>query len=243
MTSSVLDGGGGGPVGPVVVVTTTVTRAVLRGLGITNGTGGGILNTGRLTLTNVAIAGNRSSAGGGALLNHGVATLTRCRIQGNTTTGVGLVGGAIVNTDGRQVTLVGCHLTGNTGERGGALWNIRGHATLDDCRLSGNQAADGGAINNWDGQLTLRNGTVVGGPTPAGANRAVRGGGISTSGSVVLDASVVLGNVATGSAGAGGIELVEAAPAPIFANGSRVQANAPCDCNFAHGGCGTTCPA
>jgi hypothetical protein len=130
-------------------------------------------------------------------------------------------------------------LAGNTAGTGGGIANA-GALTLDACRLIGNSARqEGGGIFNFSGQLTLRNGTVIGGTTPAEANQAKVGVGIANIrlGSVLtLTASHVIGNVATISVG--GI-LSDAGASVTIVPGSTVVNNTPCDCNF--DGCANSC--
>jgi len=71
--------------------------------------GGGISNTGTLTLTRSTVSGNSASRGGG-IFNEGMATLTNSTISGNTDDGVSNDGTMMlisVTVDGYQTPLVG----------------------------------------------------------------------------------------------------------------------------------------
>jgi hypothetical protein len=77
-------------------VTAAVSSLTIPG-GVAGGVaadGGGIANTGTLTLTDVVViqcmsigSGNGSSASGGGIYNTGALTLTGCNILGNTASG------------------------------------------------------------------------------------------------------------------------------------------------------------
>ena len=93
----------------------------LIGLAIRNGNavdadGGGIYNTGILTLTNCVISGNAALNGGG-IYNTGILTLTNCAVSGNAASD----GGGIYNTG--ALTLTGCTISGNTASDGGGIDN------------------------------------------------------------------------------------------------------------------------
>ena len=72
-------------------------------------TGGGIANTGTLSLDLVSFAGNSASGDGGALYNAGIASLEFCLISGNKAAG----GGGIFNAPAGSVTLIGTLVLGN----------------------------------------------------------------------------------------------------------------------------------
>ncbi len=121
--------------------------ATISGLTIENGTetglggGGGILNTGMLTLSNCVISGNNGDSGGtydifgsgGGILNTGLLTLSNSTVENN----VAIYGGGLENYN-------------------------QGSATINDCTFTGNTGYSGAGINNYDGgPLTLTNSTVA----------------------------------------------------------------------------------
>jgi hypothetical protein len=126
-------------------------RASITGLTISNGnafpgesnlndvgSGGGVLNSGTLTLTGCTLIGNSANAGGGALFNGGTVAVVNCTVSGNADTRGG--GGGIQN--GGTATVTNCTISGNTsGLAGGGLSNsdlFRGTLTVKNTIVSGN---------------------------------------------------------------------------------------------------------
>ncbi len=179
--------------------------------GFPGGDGGGIMNTGSLTLTDVVITANQAGSGGpgfffgsrggqgAGLYNSGTLTMINCTVSGN----IGGSGGFNQGSGGSggidnsgTLTMTGCAITGNNAGRGGdgtvargggsggggGGINNSGTLTMTDCAVTGNNAGRGG------------DGTVFGGG-PGGP-----GGGISASGTLTLTNV----NVSNNTAGDGG---------------------------------------
>jgi predicted outer membrane repeat protein len=179
--------------GSVVIVQEGVSAAIA-GLTITGGSGsvvplnllgitggGGILNSGSLTLTNSTVTNNTAQRGGGIYNN------------GETSTGV--------NT---SLTLKDSTVSANTTtERGGGIESEEGWVTLNDSNVSRNTAQfAGGGISSLGGSLTLTGSTVRDNKATASFSN---GGGIEViEGPLMLTNSTVSGNTAV-TAG-GGIE-------------------------------------
>ena len=118
------------------------------------GDGGGLYNSGTLTLTDCVITGNNAclegdGRDGGGLYNEGSAALTNCTVNNNNAgDGVdnpesyGGDGGGIYNSDSGQLVLTNCTVYNNESGSGGEL------------------GGDGGGICNSGGSLTLTNCTV-----------------------------------------------------------------------------------
>ena len=174
----------------------------ISGLTITGGrgeSGGGISNSGTLTLTDCTLSGNSANGGeaGGGIFNSGTGTLTLtdCTLSGNSANGGeanhGGEAGGIFNSGTGTLTLTDCTLSGNSanggaanfgGAAGGGIFNSSfGTLTLTDCTLSGNSAngdgAGGGIFNSSFGTLTLTDCTLSGN-SANGAPAAPAGGGI-----------------------------------------------------------------
>lgn len=149
----------------------------LSGLTVVNGlasNGGGIYNSGSLTLDGVVVNGNTSTSGGGAGIdNEPCATLS---INNSTiTSNVGAIYGGGVLNQGTLVLRNSLLANNAAGVTGGGLDN-RGTATLLNVTISGNQAngsGGGGVFNNTD--LTLINCTITNNST---TNANPGGGGI-----------------------------------------------------------------
>ena len=139
------------------------TTVEINGLDITggyadtpgNGNGGGVLNSGRGTVTfnSCDIYGNTAFSGGGVFFgNDGIATFNNCDIHGNTAYAGG--GGVDVNGDDGTVTFNSCDIHNNTGGHWGGGVNVnKGTVTLTSCDIYGNTAYSGAALSMNSGVL------------------------------------------------------------------------------------------
>jgi hypothetical protein len=164
----------------------------ISGVTIQNGNssfGGGIYNTGTLTLTNSTVSGSSAAYYGGGIYNTGTLTLTNSTVSGNSA--AIYYGGGIYNTG--TLTLTNSTLSSNSaGWVGGGIYNTR-TLTLTNSTVSGNSAAsyDGGGIYNTR-TLTLTNSTLSG-------NSAHRsGGGIYNTGTLTLLKNAIVANSPSG---------------------------------------------
>ena len=127
------------------------------------GRGGGLQNSGILTLTNSTVSGNSTGqyGNGGGVSNTGTLTLTNSTVSGNSASSGGGVAGSGV------LTLTNSTVSGNSASSGGGVHN-NGTLTLTNSTVSGNSAANrGGGVSNITGILTLVQ-TVVSGNTASG---------------------------------------------------------------------------
>ncbi len=165
-------------------------NVTISGLTIANssaGSGGGISNSGTLTMTNCTVSGNSAGPGGGGIANGGTLTMTNCTVSGN----IAGFGGGISNSG--TLTMTNCTVSGNSapGVGGGGIGNS-GTLTMTNCTVSGNSAVPfggGGILNNVNGKLTMTNCTVSG-------NSASGGGGISNLATLTMTNCTVSGNSA-----------------------------------------------
>jgi CSLREA domain-containing protein/uncharacterized repeat protein (TIGR01451 family) len=150
------------------------------------GQGGGIVNSGTLNLTGVAVSGNRTGNGnfgdggrGGGIYNDGTLTLVNCTVNGNGTGdfisgfgGSGGSGGGIFNDGTLNVThstvsgnQTGAGGGGGSGGHGGGILN-RGTTTLTGSTITGNSTggpdASGGGVSQEGGTVTVRNTIIAG---------------------------------------------------------------------------------
>jgi len=126
--------------------------------------GGAVINTGKLTLTNVVLSGNTAHSKGGAIYNLGELTLNNVTLTGNHATGNGgavyssgvlhitggTIGGtgALGNTADADADLTGVTITGNaTKNHGGGLWND-GDVLITRSTFRANSAVYGGGVWN-----------------------------------------------------------------------------------------------
>jgi CSLREA domain-containing protein len=197
------------------------TAVTITGLTISNGhvtgtvspanLGGGILNSGNLTLNFCAVSGNfASSGGGGGIHNLDTITINNSAVSGNT--GGGLANNLFGATT--TATINQSTISGNT--VGSALYNnaLNGTAnlTINKSTISNNSTdnvAGGGGIFNGAGSFTSRanliinNSTISGNSATAGAgggiySAAVFGNALTT---LTLVNSTVTGNSCSGDGG------------------------------------------
>ncbi len=217
---------GGGISGVITVasgVTATITGSASQPLTITGGNtatnGGGIDNSGTLTLTNVILQGNTGANGGGLANEAGASfTLTDSSVYGNTAT---TSGGGIANMGTATLLhdLIGT-LGGNVAgsrrryrqpvERSIDHFRRQGHAgaailTVSETTFASNSAARGGAIDNTgvftlgDSTLTANSASLAGGGiddeaggTLTATNVTIANNSAVTGGGMITNGSVVL---------------------------------------------------
>jgi hypothetical protein len=128
--------------------TLTITDATLSDNSSPNCGGGGIFNNGgTLTVTDSTVSDNSAlNESGGGIANDGTATITDSTLSGNTAPGAG---GGIYNENTNVepvLNVTGSTLSGNssTGSWGGGIALAGGTATVTDSTLSGNSAASDG---------------------------------------------------------------------------------------------------
>jgi hypothetical protein len=156
--------------------------------------GGGLYNSGTLTVTSSTLSSNSGGHGGG-IFNFGTLTVSNSTLSGNSgnsTYGYGSNGGGIYNDSG-TVTVSNSTLSGDTAGAGGGIANY-GTLTLSNSTLSGNSAGPGGGIYTRGTRTvtTLTNVTL-------NANRATYyGGGLYVeplfSAAPVLHNTLIAGN-------------------------------------------------
>jgi hypothetical protein len=181
-----LTAGGRGP----VLRIGSGARVTLSTLIITNGLaffGGGIANSGTVTLNGSTVTGNTASSEGGGIFNDGTMTLNRSTVTGNSAL-AGSQGGAGIYNDFGTMTLNDSTVTQNTGvfARGGGIENDGGTITLNDSRITGNTASTGGGIFNLAlGTVALKYGSRITGNTASSSG----GGGIFNADGAVTGAT------------------------------------------------------
>jgi len=217
-----------------IFTTNSGTVITISGLTVTNGrtadglpgasfgglgdSGGGILNNGALTLTDVVVTGNRTGDGGtggsstggfggfgGGIASSGPLTMTNTTVSNNTA-GNGAVG-----------------FFGGSGGRGGGIYFSGSALTMTNCSVIGNTAGngiggtsggssgtggDGGGINAEKGPLNLTNVIISGNHAGDGAqtisSSGGNGGGMLTfPGVVTTMTNCTVSNNNTGQGGTG----------------------------------------
>jgi len=208
---------GGGP-----VITVSGGQVVIRGVTVADGDsaadGGGILNTGTLTLTRATVTGNSAGGSGGGLANTGTtarAHVSKTRFVANT---AALDGGGIEDRDSAHLTLRSDSVRKNSASAGGGI-EVAGaaSATGRDVTVSRNTSDLGGGIIVVGAMLRLRCSAIRGDD----ATESGFGGGIEIAGFRHGPTAIVavMGSTVTGnSAGTGGGVDVESNSRTTFAH-------------------------
>ena len=188
--------------------------------GRSSGRGGGVDNSGTLTVENSTFSGNSASNGGG-IANEAGATLTvqSSTFSGNTTTGVGggaiiafgstiversalidntarVNGGAINVQPGGTVTIATSTIAGNTSRSlGGGLSSI-GTITVEASTISDNSATGGAAIATGNANVTFAADIIATQASGTACNGAIVDDGynLDTDGSCVSPSSPATGS-------------------------------------------------
>jgi hypothetical protein len=185
--------------------------------------GGGVLNDGNITLTNVALSDNTVStgsdggAGGGGLANESTATVTDSTVTGNTatSTGYGAFGGGLYDDDG-TLTVTDSVVSDNVADTtangdalGGGISNGNGTVNVSDTAMSDNDAESvngnsvyGGAIDNGsygigNGSITVTDSTISGNSATDPNGGSAFGGGLNNYGTLLINNSTIADNTAT----------------------------------------------
>jgi CSLREA domain-containing protein/uncharacterized repeat protein (TIGR01451 family) len=207
----------------------------------TTNRGGGIMNSGTLTLTNSTVSGNKlggnSSNNGGALYNGGTMTVDNCIFSGNSGNNGSDAGGVIFSNSVATTTITRSTFSGNSvnnsgSDRGGAVFVNGGTVTIDATTFSANTAADmGGAIYVNAGNTTVTNSTFSGNSASGSATNQggaifVNGGSMSLINCTLSGNSVGASTTNHGGAiygGAGTLNLTNCTLASNRARGATTQ--------------------
>jgi hypothetical protein len=160
--------------------------------------GGGIYNSysAALTLNQTTVSSNNGGVFGGGIYNNNTMTLIGSSVSENSTV---YGGGGIFSCCGyTPVTLTNSTIDDNTATAGsgGGIFNLLDSETLQNSAVSGNTAAlEGGGINNNAGTTTLDNSTVTSNTALSGQGGYFGGGIYDFSGTVPLTHSSVTGNI------------------------------------------------
>jgi len=154
--------------------------------------GGGIINSGTLTLNDSSILSSNAQFIGGAVYNVGTLTLNQSTITNNRS---GLIGGAIYNGDTGILTMNESTVSSNRADSsGGGIYNL-GVMTLSSSSIVGNAADSvGGGIFN-SSTLTLSDTAV------RGNSAELVGGGIFNEDMLTIEAGSISDNIARTNGG------------------------------------------
>ncbi|MBN2293419.1 MAG: hypothetical protein JXM70_13400 [Pirellulales bacterium] len=211
--------------------------ATIDGVTITGGadnSGGGIYNSGMLTVANSTISGNSANDGGGITI-YGNSSDTSLTVIGSTIAGnsADRGGGIYNNSLGGTATLAitDSIISDNSAYEGGGLYsnvgfysNSFGTATIIDSTFSENSAIkDGGGIRNYSGEMTISSSRFNG--NSAGED----GGGVRTHyGTMRIENSSFSGNSADEGGGifiGGGLYTTTPSYPDLFITNSTLTGN------------------
>jgi len=204
--TTIVDGGANGS----VVIVPLGASATINGVTLRNGSavaGGGVNNSGTLTLLNSTVSGNVCTGGyygaGGGINTAGDLTLINTTVSGNTSNSYR--GGGGIYANGGQVTLTDSRIQGNStnysngGPGGGVCIYYGTTLTLTNCTVSGNTiAATGGGYGA--GVFAYKTPLVVNASTISGNSTGYLGGGIFAykCNPTTIRNSTISGNTGTG---------------------------------------------
>jgi len=169
--------------------------------------GGGLYNSGSVTIRNSVIVGNAAGGGGGGIYNFEGTIQAFDDTEINHNSDNGLRGGGVYNNQGK-FQMYGGYIPDNqeTKSDGGGVYNYFGTMTLTGVSVVGNRAIGyGGGIYTYNGSLTLTHNVFIGSSANMDRNFAHRGGGMYVNGSVVnMTGGAITNNTATTPTTGGG---------------------------------------
>jgi hypothetical protein len=151
-------------------------NVVISGLTISNGTapgnqGGGILNSGILTLINDTISLNSAIGGngGGIYNNSGTLNIVGSTISGNKIDSATAGSGGGIFNFGGTITITNSTLSGNSaaspgntsGDHGGAIFSNVGTVTITSSTISANKSDIGGGLLGANGAVVKAKSTII----------------------------------------------------------------------------------
>ncbi len=217
--STVIDGGGVDRIFDIdpsaAGIAVTISDLTIQNGNIPGESGGGIRNSGTLTLDNTTLSGNVSGIDGGALLNLGTLTLTSSTVSGNDASGNG---GGMFNGSGNSLTVTASTVSGNSasgaGRDGGGIFNASGASlTLTNSTITDNTADDegGGIFGDTTATATIVNSTLSNNAVTIGSS-----GGIFNDGTATLTNTIVATNTPNNCTG------------PIASGGNNLDSGSSC---------------
>ena len=225
-------------------------QVAISGLTVTGGlvgtVGGGIDNSGTLTVTDCTLSDNSADGlevnSGGGIFNSGTLTVTDCTLSGNSADGspffgAGGSGGGICNSGTLTVTNSTLINNNSADGSGGGIANSD-RLTVTNSTISDNSGSAGGGIDN-SGTLTVFGSNIsdnaadeyfgLRGSSPGS------GGGIYNSGMMTVSGSTLSGNAAEGGGGdTFGLGAIGGSGGGIFNSGTLTVTNSTISANAAN---------
>ncbi|MBF0186443.1 MAG: efflux RND transporter periplasmic adaptor subunit [Magnetococcales bacterium] len=172
--------------------TVSITGLTLQNADGNIGSGGGIFNSGTLTLSDSAlsnITADGTSGDGGGILSYGTLTISNTSFTNTSSLDNG---GAIrFWASGKTLTITDSTFTSNSAPRGGAILVTDGNAYIANSTFTSNSASSvGGAIYSLAGVTTVVGSTFT-------SNTAVQGGAFYNAATLDIIDSTITGNSTT----------------------------------------------
>ncbi|MGI8542199.1 MAG: choice-of-anchor Q domain-containing protein, partial [Aridibacter sp.] len=162
-----------------------------------------LINSGvTAAISGLTISGSNNETSGGGILNSGNLTITNLNILNNSTRGNG--GGIFSNSGSLKIinsTISKNDTSFDFGGKGGGLWLVNTNTMLINTTISNNEAfgGQGGGIYNKGGVLTITSSTIATNNTITSSGGASFGAGIyAESGSVSIHNSIIAANNGVG---------------------------------------------
>jgi predicted outer membrane repeat protein len=153
--------------------------------------GAGLFNwsNGTMTVERTVITGNNADQDGGGIENTGTLTVRACQISSNQAHSIDYGGGGIENVAG-NATVENTTISGNASDNfGGGVLNLDGTMSLNFTTISDNRAGSGGGVFSIEDSATalmnLTN-TIVAN-SPAGGDCLINSGVITTATTLIED--------------------------------------------------------
>lgn len=172
-----------------------ISRLTIRNGKLASGFGGGIANSGTLTVSDSTISGNtisgNSSAGAG-IYNSDTLTIVNSTITNNKLPGFAVVGDGVANSGG-TLTISNSTVSGNSSANGTGIGNFNnGTVTISNSSIFFNPS---GGVGTDSGTVTITNSTIA----FNGNASSPGGGGIGFAQGVTLGSSIVAQNYGASS--------------------------------------------
>jgi hypothetical protein len=179
--------------------------------GDTSEDGGGVANSGDLTLTNCVLTNNHTDSWGGGVSNDGTLLASSCTVQDNTTGSDGAGGGFFTHIG--SLSLRGCLVQYNNALSGAGVYVGSGTLEIgESSTISYNPAGGtgaGGGIYVGGGTFTMSGGSVT-------ENSAHFGGGIYFSSDSSTSSTLTGVSITSNNANRGGGWYIQDGAAPTF---------------------------
>lgn len=186
-----------------------------------------VLPAATLTLVNLTIRNGQPPVGqaGGGILNAGALTLTNVSVSGNRTAGIGGDGGGIASEAAASLIATDVEVADNEAGGGGGGIDSRGALSLTRVRVVGNRATSQGGglgVRASSAPVAMADSTIAGNSSGSGGGVEFRGGATGT-----ITTTTIWGNAARNSGG--GLRIVNSGTTLTLTNSTVAHNTADSD--------------